>query len=211
VPCKAFANTPTVFKGRVAKISAIHLKTTSGDDYQERLVFFDVETSYRGWAAKTAEIVTGMGGGDCGYEFQEGVRYLVYAYPHRETGKLYSGICQRTRPLAEAAEDLEYLSKKDDPSHGAGIEDRIEELDSARIQVVGFLAGIPVSVTGESGRQTIMSQKDGRFQLWGLSPGSYRVTPVLPKSFLPVRETVKLELNSCAELRFLAGPRPKRK
>jgi hypothetical protein len=206
-PCKAFANTPTVFAGRVVKISTINRKTASGDEYKDRLVFFDVERSYRGWTAKSAEVVTGWGGGDCGYEFQQGVGYLVYAYPHRETGKLYTGICQRTRPLTEASDDLEYLDKKDDPSHGAGIEGTIEELDSkTRIQVVGFLEGIPVLVNGPAGRQTIASQKDGRFQLWGLSPGTYRVTPVLPKSFLPDEQTVKLERNSCVEIRFLATP-----
>jgi hypothetical protein len=208
-PCKAFANTPTVFVGRVVKVSTIDRKTASGDEYKDRLVFFDVERSYRGWTAKTAEVVTGWGGGDCGYEFHEGVEYLVYGYPHRETGRLYTGICQRTRLLSEAAEDLDYLSKKNDPSHGAGIEGTIEELDSKnRIQVVGFLGGIQVLVEGPSGRQTIVSQKDGRFQLWGLSPGSYRVTPALPKSFLPDEQTVKLERASCAELRFLATPRP---
>jgi hypothetical protein len=210
-PCKAFANTPTVFAGRVVKISTIDRKTASGVEYKDRLVFFDVERSYRGWTAKTAEVVTGWGGGDCGYKFQEGVGYLVYAYPHPETGKLYTGICQRTRPLTEAEEDLEYFSKRNDPSHGAGIEGIIEELDSkTRSQVVGYLGGVQVLVEGPSGRQTIVSQKDGRFQLWGLSPGSYRVTPVLPKSFLPDRQIVKLERNSCAELRFLATPPPHR-
>jgi hypothetical protein len=208
-PCKAFANTPTVFAGRVVQISTINRKTPFGDDFKDRLVSFEVERSYRGWEAKTAEIVTGWGGGDCGYDFREGVRYLVYAYPHRETGKLYTGICQRTRPLSAASEDLEYLRKKDDRSHGAGIEGIIEELDSKnRIQVVGFLGGIPVLVEGPSGRQTITSQMDGRFQLWGLLPGRYRVTPALPKSFLADQQTAKLGRNSCAELRFLATPRP---
>ena len=208
-PCKAFASTPTVFAGRVVKISTIRLKAPSGDDYEDRLVFFDVERSYRGWEAKTAEVVTGTGGGDCGYEFQEGVYYLVYAFPHPATGKLYTGTCQRTRPLSQASEDLAYLDKKDDPSHGAGIEGMIEELDSKdRIEVVGFLEGIPVLISGPSDRQTITSQKGGRFRLWGLSPGTYRVAPVLPKSFLPDEQTVKLERNACAELRFLATPRP---
>jgi hypothetical protein len=208
-PCKAFANTPTVFAGRVVQISTINRKTPFGDDFKDRLVSFEVERTYRGWEAKTAEIVTGWGGDDCGYDFREGVRYLVYAYPHRETGKLYTGICQRTRPLSAASEDLEYLSKKDDRSHGAGIEGIIEELDSKnRIQVVGFLGGIPVLVEGPSGRQTITSQKDGRFQLWGLLPGRYRVTPTLPKSFLADQQAAKLGRNSCAELRFLATPRP---
>jgi hypothetical protein len=73
-PCKAFANTPTVFAGRVVKISPINRKTPSGDDFKDRLVSFEVERSYRGWEAKTAEVATGSGGGDCGYDFREGVR-----------------------------------------------------------------------------------------------------------------------------------------
>src|SRR5215475_2360794 len=66
-PCKALANTPTVFAGRVVKISTIDRQTPSGDDFQNRLVFFEVERSYRGWEGKVAELVTGWGGGDCGY------------------------------------------------------------------------------------------------------------------------------------------------
>jgi hypothetical protein len=210
-PCKAFANTPTVFAGRVTKTSSIELKTASGDDYKDRLVSFDVERSYRGLTTKATEVQSGWNS-DCGYRFQEGVRYLVYAYPDSSIGKLTTSICTRTRPIAEASEDLEYLSKKDDPSHGAGIEGTIEELDPKnRIGVVGFMEGIPVLVDGPSGRQRVISQRDGRFQLWGLSPGSYRVSPALPKSFLQDKQTVQLEPNSCAELRFLAKPRPYRR
>ena len=207
-PCKAFANTPTVFAGRVTKISSIDLKTASGDDYKDRLVSFEVERSYRGLAAKTAEVQSGWNS-DCGYRFQEGVRYLVYAYLESSTGKLTTSICTRTRPILEASKDLEYLSKKDDPSYGAGIVGTIEELDPNNgIEVVGFMKGIPILFDGPSGRQKVISQEDGRFQLWGLGPGSYRVSPALPKSFLQDKQTVKLEPNSCAELRFLARPRP---
>ena len=185
-PCKAFANTPTVFVGRVTKISTINRHTPAGDNYNDRLVFFEVERSYRGWKATTAEIVTGWGGGDCGYDFREGVRYLVYAYPHPETGKLYTGICQRTRSVSEASEDLEYLTAKENPAHRSGIEGIIEELDSKnRTAVVNFLEGISLLISGPSGRQTIVSQKDGRFRLWGLLPGRYRVTPLLQNPSYP--------------------------
>ena len=204
-PCKAFEKTPTVFVGRVVKISTIDLKTASGDDYKDRLVSFEVERSYRGLTTKTAVVLSGWNS-DCGYRFQEGVRYLVYAYPHSPTAKLTTSICTRTRPLSEASEDLEYLEKKDDPSRGAGIEGMIEELD-AKGQAVGSLEGIRVLVEGPAGRQTAVTQKDGRFRLWGLSPGRYRVTPLLPKSFWPVSQIVGLKRNSCTELGFLATPR----
>src|SRR5215467_8851011 len=71
-PCKAFAITPTVFAGRVTRISTINRKTPSGVEFKDRLISFEVERSYRGWEAKTAQVVTGWGGGDCGYDFQEG-------------------------------------------------------------------------------------------------------------------------------------------
>lgn len=204
-PCKAFAGTPTVFAGRVVGISTIGLKAPSGDDYEDRFISFEVERSYRGWTAKTAEVVTGWGGGDCGYDFRQGERYLVYAYPHRETGKLYTGICQRTRPLTEAAEDLDYLNKKDDPSQLSGIEGVVQEL--ARGSPARPMAGITVKVESASGRWTALSQKDGRFRLWGLKPGSYRVTPALSGDFVPVHKIVKLEEHSCADIWLLAARR----
>ena len=57
---------------------------------------------------KEIEIVTGNGGGDCGYAFRSGVDYVVYAYKNSE-GRLETGICSRTRPLMDAAEDVAYL------------------------------------------------------------------------------------------------------
>ncbi|MGC1903718.1 MAG: hypothetical protein WA715_07865 [Candidatus Acidiferrum sp.] len=213
-PCKAFANTPVVFAGRVVKIATISLKAPSGDFYEDRLIFLEVERSYRGSVGGTAEVVTGSVSTECGYDFRQGEHDLVYAYPHPQSGKLYTGICQRTRPISEAGDDLDYLSKKDDPSHGAGIEGTIEELtrDSRyETRVVGFMAGISLLVQGKSGRWTTVSEKNGRFRLWGLPPGRYRITPGLPKGFLPSTETVTLQPHSCATIRFLATPPPRTK
>lgn len=54
------------------------------------------------------EILTGFGGGDCGYPFQTGAEYVVYAYKNSD-GRLETGICSRTRPLAEAGDDVAYF------------------------------------------------------------------------------------------------------
>jgi hypothetical protein len=40
------------------------------------------------------EILTGPGGGDCGYPFQTGAEYVVYAYNNSD-GRLETGICSR--------------------------------------------------------------------------------------------------------------------
>lgn len=203
-----------IFAGRVVKIATIILKAPSGDPYEDRLIYFEIDRSYRGSVRKTAEVVTGSVSTECGYDFRPGEHYLVYAYPHPHSGKLYTGICQRTRPIFEAGDDLDYLTKKDDRSHGAGIEGTIEELtrDSRyETRVVGFMAGISVLIQGKSARWTTVSQKNGRFRLWGLQPGRYRITPALPEGFLPSSETVTLEPYSCVTIRFLATPPPRTK
>jgi hypothetical protein len=48
--------------------------------------------------------------GDCGYDFQSGETYLVYANNDEgSANSLSTDICTRTRRLSEAGEDLTYL------------------------------------------------------------------------------------------------------
>jgi hypothetical protein len=206
---KAFSNTPTVFRGRVTRISSIELNTSSGEKYSDRLVCFEVQESFRGGAGKSAEVVTGSGGGDCGYSFREGVDYLVYAFPHPRSGKLYTGICQRTRPISEAVEDLEYLEHREDSDRKSGIEGVIEELrrdTRYETRVTGYMPGIRVVIEGKSVRRTVVTDKNGRFEAWGLEPGRYRVSPILPKGFSSWSPVVSVKASSCETVRFLATP-----
>jgi len=211
-PCKAFQATPNVFAGRVTNISTIRVKLQNGDDYPQLLVLLQIDRNYRGQEGKsTVEIVTGDGGGDCGFSFQQGKRYLVYAYPHPATGKLYTGICQRTRLLSEAGEDLEYLARKDDPAHGAGIEGSVEQLsrDEHNItQVVRMFVGAQLEIVGNRGRWTTVTGSDGKFRVWGLKPGNYRITAMWGRTFIAETQIVKLKPGACAEVRFLATPPP---
>lgn len=205
-PCKAFANSHAVFAGRVVSISA--------PDGGYRMVTFDVTSAYRGIDGKTAEVRTGLGGGDCGYEFRVGEQYLVYADPQPNTATLYTGICERTRPLSQAKDDLEYLTKKDDPARGSGIEGDIVQLardPNNETRTVGFMGGITVTIAGVSGRKTATTDKNGHFKVWGLEPGNYRVAPTLPENFVKTALTVKLAAQSCEEVHFLATPPAKKK
>lgn len=89
-----------------------------------------VEKTYKGKVkTDTIEIYTGLGGGDCGYNFNIGEKYLVYGYIKSYlniTNKKYSypkgnkifwtNICMRTTYEYEnEIKELErYLNKKDD-------------------------------------------------------------------------------------------------
>jgi hypothetical protein len=61
---------------------------------------------------KRVEIRTGMGGGDCGYSFERGRSYVVYAYQDKDG--LVASLCTRTAPLERAQADLAYLRKLPD-------------------------------------------------------------------------------------------------
>lgn len=59
-------------------------------------------------AGERVDLVTGTGGGDCGFPFEEGETYLVYA-SSTERGPLTAGICTRTRPFKGTDEELSLL------------------------------------------------------------------------------------------------------
>ena len=81
--------------------------------YLER-VTFKIEGFWKGTLSKEVVVVTSRGGGDCGYRFEVGERYLVYAYGVNEAN-LGTNICQRTAPLSADAGDLKLLGKPKRP------------------------------------------------------------------------------------------------
>jgi hypothetical protein len=65
------------------------------------LISFDISRSYSGRQSKTLQLRTGLGGGDCGYPFEVGKQYLVYAFKN-ESGEFSTGICSPTGPLEDS-------------------------------------------------------------------------------------------------------------
>jgi len=101
---RARKNSRAVFSGRVLRIDEVGymLKVTLG-----------VENSWKERLPKEVVLFTGRGGGDCGYRFEVGEDYLVYAYDSGGTA-LGTNICQRTTLMSGGADDLRILGK---PKH----------------------------------------------------------------------------------------------
>jgi len=55
---------------------------------------FDVATVYKGDLPRTVEVRTAMGGASCGYEFETGKTYTVFAT--QADGRLETGLCTGT-------------------------------------------------------------------------------------------------------------------
>jgi hypothetical protein len=111
-PAESAQNSTAVFEGRVTRID---------DPQGEPKVHFQVVRSFKGPSSESIEVRTANSSAACGYGFEEGKSYLVYA--SEESGALHTGLCSRTRLASEASEDITALGLGVTPfDPGAGSE-----------------------------------------------------------------------------------------
>lgn len=98
-PQEEMGNAEAVFSGRVLEIEE------TGYGYN---VTLEVLEAWKGVDGSTVQVHTGMGGGDCGFNFEEGKEYMVYAaLGEGELLEVY--ICSLTGLLADS--DTESLGE----------------------------------------------------------------------------------------------------
>src|SRR5882757_8101077 len=122
-PCHAAWKTSAVFFGTVVDLTRDSMKpdnrgTVQVNGFLGTHAIFEVAEGFIGMVGrgKSLEIRTGMGGGDCGYPFQRGESYVVYANENKD-GVLVATTCSRTAPASKAQADLFYLRNL--PNSGA--------------------------------------------------------------------------------------------
>lgn len=113
-----------VFAGKVLRIEETSPATqflrdiaenfTDDPAFPERSVVLQVTSTWKGVSQSQVVVKTGMGGGDCGFEFSAGQSYLVYA--HGDGNDLHTSVCSRTTELAAASEDLSVLGQGKPPA-----------------------------------------------------------------------------------------------
>jgi Carboxypeptidase regulatory-like domain len=211
-PCEAAWKSDAVFAGTVRSIEEVdHL---DGSDYRSRLVTIEVERGFINAAPGTIQLTTGMGGGDCGYRFVTGRRYVVYAWK-TPTGRLSTGICSRTRPLEEAAEDVQYLGTAAQASAGARVYGRVThwQRDPFEAQAVDYgpLENVTINVRGTAFSRDVATDRDGRYEISGLPVGTMTLTLMPPQDFDPryLEQEIELrDLRACTardfQLRYVA-------
>jgi len=107
----------TVFVGEVVERAVINepIDLERGTFLRQQLRFrvIDLIQSTSEEDADFIDVLTGMGGGDCGLVPDEGSLYLIYAYPSRDSsGRLETSICTRSRAILCAEEDLNAFGRK---------------------------------------------------------------------------------------------------
>jgi protocatechuate 3,4-dioxygenase beta subunit len=177
-PCESYGSAAAVFVGTVIGVSE---KKPSDSNDPDRVNWtpvayrFAVEQSYSGVPGTQVEVSTGHGGGDCGYQFQAGRRYLVYAYGDKNG--LSTSICSRTKPFEIAREDLAFLGGLSSVASGVTISGEVRHSG-----VKGKFVPSEVSIVIERDTQRREARPDaeGNFRVSGLSPGKYKVSLKLP-------------------------------
>ena len=111
-------------------------------------------------AERGTVVLTGTGGGDCGYErFSVGRRFVVHATPSSDG--LTTGTCSFTAPVEEAREVLEYIASPSQPSTGARITGTVvmARREHAGLPSVTWtpLSGIAVRLEGPEQRSAVSS------------------------------------------------------
>ena len=122
---------------------------------------------YRGPSQQTFTVLTGMGNGDCGFDFETGKEYLIYADPMASVdealaaeGDFFTSICTGTALLEHAGPALRFL--RGEPPAPDDLMDGGTYLERMVPQWTGTVCG---HVTGPDGKPAGEADVD----LWTLS------------------------------------------
>jgi hypothetical protein len=146
-----------------------------------RAVRISLDEIFRGLEGAEVEILTGFGGGDCGFGFRQAQQYLVYAY-RSDDGKLRTSICTRTKSISEADNDLAYIRGLSKAKSGATISGEVMKYlrDQQGTLANQPLPGVKVVIEGEKKFETVTDAK-GQYRIDQLPAGEYTVKPVPPE------------------------------
>ena len=204
-PCKALGEASVVFSGTVKGVTegARKQKPNGEVDFSPRLFKFSVEEIFSGNPTRVTEVATGLGTDDCGYPFVTGASYLVYAYRDAKDDRLYTSSCTRTKRVANASEDLQYLRRLGSAPRTVTISGKVQRhLSYAEnyTQAYAPMEGARLSVEGASQTKEVRTDASGSFEVTGLEPSSLKLTLHLPDELTAYRSerVLKFESGGCA-------------
>ena len=148
-PSEELEKFSAVFAGRV--VSVQHSYDPDGRSVSRgdrSTIGFEVSAVWKGAVYEDMDITTPPTGGSCGFTFEEGEEYIVYAYdsPYVDGGYT-TGICSRTALLEQAQEDIDALGEGNAPlagTAGPGPEESedMAVVDRARLAILAVAAQI---------------------------------------------------------------------
>jgi hypothetical protein len=205
-PCQAAWDVDAIFAGTVRAIDADIERVDDSARLRETTVLFDVDQPFLNAVVGPVEIVTNELS-TCGYRFSMAKKYLVYAHKGTD-GRWTTSICSRTRPLAEASEDLKFLAALPSSGKGARVYGRVNEWGRHPAEPHGVdygpLENISVNVRGATFSRHLLTDRDGRYELTGVPLGPVSISVVTPSGFRTAgeRDVEVKDLRACVAADF---------
>ncbi|MEO8435086.1 MAG: carboxypeptidase-like regulatory domain-containing protein [Pyrinomonadaceae bacterium] len=229
-PCQAFWRAEVVFSGTATQVfySTTYQKGEGKDqwNHRDRIARFTVDDLFRGQIGKQVDVIAteimatpftwpdgspgmkAMGETDCEYKFKEGERYLVYAHFRKNNDGTLSVGYNRTRPLSQAAEDLEFIRGLKNAEAGARVygivrQNERELKNGGNTRIVGPVASARIVIEGGKREFEANTDADGRFVITGLPAGEYEVRAILPAHLTSYpAQKIRVVERGCAEVNF---------
>jgi hypothetical protein len=118
----------------------------------------------------------------CEYDFRPGSQYLIYARRGAD-GRLATAMCSGTKPIEQAAGDLDYIAGiplAEPTGRVYGTIDRTQLSAANRtVRETVPAAGVRVALTSATKRLTVTTDAEGKLDVQ-VPPGDYTVAPVVP-------------------------------
>ena len=206
-PCMEFSRADAVFIG-VANRVVREPNTTALDfgPYARSTVFFTVEEAFKGVGGTALVLELDH----CGHFFKENERYLVYAQRNPNTKQLDVRMGNtRTRPVADAREDLDYIRGLSSAEPGSRVFGKItQHTYNIKVNEIDIepLKNIRVTLDGNNERKEVVTDSEGNYEFKRLPAGTYRVRADLPAylgGYAP-EEEFKLTGRECGQMDFRA-------
>lgn len=203
-PCQTFHEGSVVFLGR-----AVAEPVVRDGDWPDRVYTFEVEEPFAGVKGGTVEVVTGMGDGDCGLDFEVGRLTFVDAWYDQSGTEVVVSLCGTTSTRNLGSPEVAYARARAAGDPGIAIFGRVVRGPAGPVyrDPSDGLAGVAVSVHGPDGeRIEATTDAEGVFEIPGPLAGSYTVRATLPgKGGAVGQEAVEVKLGECQGLDLVVG------
>jgi hypothetical protein len=181
--CAAYAGADAVFIGSVNKVEQPKSKKndSNSDEGSGQIARIQVERVFKGNVG--AEAIFRTRGTSCDVSYKEGDRWLFYAHYSKEYEAWMIGVCGPSKHVENAAEDMLYLQglpASAQQTRIAGTLEHYEDDPEKGFTRVGSISNAKVKLIGESKTYEVYTDANGVYEIFGLPPGKYAISPEIP-------------------------------
>lgn len=144
---------------------------------------FHIDERFAGPSTSSIDIFTGGDDGDCGYRFKNGEQYVVFTHEGAD-GRLYSTICDGTRPALEARALIPQLRAMRDHGRVASVFGMIRQVDPPFLDPPDApdppLSNVTIHLRSQWDRFETGTDGNGVYSLYDVHPGTYSFSAHVP-------------------------------